>query len=39
MSKTANIKDILPAFPEENIGELEVEVLQIKGRVPLNNIY
>lgn len=39
MSKTTSLKDILPAFPEENIGELEVEVLQIKGRVPLNKLF
>jgi len=34
MTKTANMKEILPAFPEENIGK---QMSEIKGRVPSDN--
>jgi len=36
MTKTANMKEILPAFPEENIGK---RMSGIKGRVPPDNIH
>jgi len=36
MTKTAIMKEILPAFPEENIGK---RMSEIKGRVPPDNIH
>lgn len=36
MTKTAIMKEILPAFPEENIGK---RMSGIKGRVPPDNIH